>query len=86
MEWPGFEPQTSSIRRGRSIHSTTPHLAFLYAQCLPPLVLIRHFRSNSGSTVIETTWNHDPPWPEIEMQFLLAFCRLISLGALAAQK
>ena len=27
MEWPGFEPQTSSIRRGRSIHSTTRHLA-----------------------------------------------------------
>ena len=26
-EWPGFEPQTSSIRRGRSIHSATPHLA-----------------------------------------------------------
>ena len=27
MEWPGFEPRTLSIRRGRSIHSTTPHLA-----------------------------------------------------------
>ena len=27
MEWPGFEPRTSSIRRGCSIHSTTPHLA-----------------------------------------------------------
>ena len=26
-EWPGFEPRTSSIRRGRSIHSATPHLA-----------------------------------------------------------
>ena len=29
MEWPGFEPRTSSIRRGCSIHSTTPHLAIL---------------------------------------------------------
>ena len=29
MEWPGFEPRTSSIRRGRSIHSTTPHLALI---------------------------------------------------------
>ena len=26
MEWPGFKPRTSSIRRGCSIHSTTPHL------------------------------------------------------------
>ena len=24
MEWPGFQPQTSSIRRGCSIHSNTP--------------------------------------------------------------
>ena len=27
VEWPGFEPRTSSIRRGRSIHSATSHLA-----------------------------------------------------------
>ena len=26
-EWPGFEPRTSNIRRGRYIHSATPHLA-----------------------------------------------------------
>ena len=36
MEWPGFEPRTSSIRRGRSIHSTTPHLAPL----LPRIVFV----------------------------------------------
>ena len=29
MEWPGFELQTSSMRRGRSIYSTMPHLAVL---------------------------------------------------------
>ena len=27
VEWPGLEPRTSRIRRGCSIHSTTPHLA-----------------------------------------------------------
>ena len=27
MEWPGFEPRTSSIRRGCPIHSNPPHLA-----------------------------------------------------------
>ena len=26
-EWPEFEPRTLSMRRGRSIHSATPHLA-----------------------------------------------------------
>ena len=30
--WPGFEPQTSSIRRRRSIHSATPHLADLHVR------------------------------------------------------
>ena len=34
MEWPGFKPRTSSIRRGRSIHSTTPHLAFYQCRCV----------------------------------------------------
>ena len=29
VEWPGFESRTSSIRRGRSIHSATPDLAIL---------------------------------------------------------
>ena len=29
-KWPGLEPLTSSIRRGRSIHSATPHLASYY--------------------------------------------------------
>ena len=40
-EWPGFEPWTSSIRRGRSIHSATPHLAM--AALILVVIAIRYF-------------------------------------------
>ena len=47
-EWPGFEPRTSSIRRGRSIHSATPHLAHTRTQLYKLLLSINPFLANAS--------------------------------------
>ena len=57
-EWPGFEPRTSSIRRGRSIHSTTPHLASCYKKGTLKILMTLYLKGNNSSEMLIEIHNY----------------------------